>query len=221
MTPDGKVRGETQCSYVLALAFDLLSPELAEKAAKHLVADIEARRGHLSTGFVGTRDLMHVLTKIGRNDVAFRLLHKKTFPSWGFEIENGATTIWERWDGWTPERGFQDPGMNSFAHYAYGAVLQWIFENIGGIRSLEPGFTRIRIAPAIDPHLTWAKTSYRSKMGPVVTHWKVKDQKLTLEVEVPPNVIAHVEVPTRSGIPDTQEVGSGKWTFTAPWPDKK
>lgn len=221
VSPDGKVRGETQCSYVLALAFDLLSPELAEKAAGHLVADIEARGGHLSTGFVGTRDLMHVLTKIGRNDVAFRLLHNKTFPSWGFEIENGATTIWERWDGWTPERGFQDPGMNSFAHYAYGAVLQWVFENIGGIRSLEPGFTQIRIAPAIDPRLTWAKTTYHSKMGPIVTHWKVKGQKLTLEVEVPPNVTAKVEVPTRTGIPDIHEVGSGKWTFAAAWPEKE
>ena len=166
VSPEGIVRGDTQCAYVLALGFDLLDPAQAKTAAARLVADIEARGDHLSTGFVGTRDLMRVLSKIGRDDVAFRLLHQRTFPSWGFEIAHGATTVWERWDGWTPEKGFQDPGMNSFAHYAYGAVMGWVFETVGGIGNEAPGFEKIRIATAIDPKLTWAKTSYDSVRGP-------------------------------------------------------
>ena len=126
VTPDGVVAGDSQTAYVLAIGFDLLDPAMRQKAADRLVAKIESRNGHLSTGFVGTRDLMRVLTAIGRDDVAFRLLHNTTYPSWLFEVVNGATTVWERWDGYTPEKGFQDPAMNSFSHYAYGAVMGWV-----------------------------------------------------------------------------------------------
>ena len=139
---DGRIRGDTQTCYVLALAFDLLDEAKAAQAAAHLVADIEKHDWHLSTGFIGTKDLMLVLAKIGRNDVAYRLIHNDTFPSWGFSIKQGATSIWERWDGWTPEKGFQDAGMNSFAHYSFGAVYQWMVENIGGIRSDGAGLSK-------------------------------------------------------------------------------
>ncbi|MBX3095769.1 MAG: family 78 glycoside hydrolase catalytic domain [Fimbriimonadaceae bacterium] len=210
VSSDGRVKGDTQCGYVLALGFDILDEAGAKKAADNLVADIEGRGWHLSTGFVGTRDLMYVLSKIGRNDVAFRLLHNKTFPSWGFEIENGATTIWERWDGWTPERGFQDVGMNSFAHYAYGAVMGWVFETVGGITPLEPGFGRIRIAPQFDPHLTWADTSYDSIRGSIRCRWERIGDTVNVEVEVPPNVEAVIEIGA-----EKQTVGSGHHTFTA------
>jgi alpha-L-rhamnosidase len=207
--PDGKVKGETQCSYVLALGFDLLEEAQRELAAKHLVADIENRGWHLSTGFVGTRDLMHVLSKIGRDDVAFRLLHNKTFPSWGFTIEHGATSIWERWDGWTPDKGFQDPGMNSFAHYAYGAVVGWMFEQIGGIRESEPGYGRMRIEPKIDPNLTWAKCAYDSVRGPIRTSWHVSKGKVEIEVEVPANTEAEIVLPNGK----VEKVGSGIWRY--------
>ncbi len=159
---DGRIEGDTQCVYVLALAVDLVDGERREQAARYLVEAIEARDGHLSTGFVGTKDLMLVLAKIGRNDVAYRLLHNDTFPSWGFSIKHGATSIWERWDGWTPEGGFQDPGMNSFAHYSFGAVYQWMVENIGGIRGVEPGYAHFTIAPQPGGKLTWANTRYDS-----------------------------------------------------------
>ena len=122
---------------MLAIAFDLVGPDRStgqfERAAHYLVEDIEKRGNHLSTGFIGTKSLMQALSMIGRDDVAFRLLHNDTFPSWGFSIKQGATSIWERWDGWTPEKGFQDPGMNSFAHYSFGAVYGWMAHNIGGI----------------------------------------------------------------------------------------
>ena len=215
VSADGKVQGETQCSFVLALAFDLLEPKQAKLAADLLVADIEKRGGHLSTGFVGTRDLMQVLSKIGRNDVAFRLLHNTTFPSWGFTIVNGATSIWERWDGWTPEKGYQDPGMNSFAHYAYGAVAGWMFQTIGGITPLEPGFGRVRIAPVFDPKLSWADAKLNSVRGKIRCSWRRNGRTVSVKVEVPPSVVAEVLVPQRDGTTARHMMGSGSATFTS------
>jgi len=215
VSKDGKVSGDTQTAYVLALGFDLLEKPMRPLAAARLVANIQSRGWHLSTGFVGTRDLMRVLTEIGRDDVAFRLLHNTTFPSWGFEIKNGATTVWERWDGYTPEKGFQDPGMNSFAHYAYGAVMGWVFANVGGIDNSAPGFARIKIAPKIDPRLRWAKTSYDSVRGPVRTEWRKANGKVTLAVEIPPNATATIAIPGGG----TKNVGSGTYRFVTAWRD--
>ncbi len=112
---------------------------------------------------------MQALSMIGRDDVAFRLLHNDTFPSWGFSIKQGATSIWERWDGWTPEKGFQDPGMNSFAHYSFGAVYGWMAHTIGGIRPRRGPQPRLDRSPRIDPKLSWAKTSYKSLLGSIAT----------------------------------------------------
>ena len=219
VTPEGVIKGDTQCGYVLALAFDLLEPAQVVQASARLVGDIEKRGWHLSTGFVGTRDLMHVLSKIGRDDVAFRLLHQTTFPSWKFEIVNGATTIWERWDGWTPEKGLQDPGMNSFAHYAYGAVMGWVFAQIGGLSEYSPGFGKVVIAPKIDPNLTFAESRFDSVRGEFLTDWKVAGGKLTLSVTVPPNASATVRVPVSAGgtVVGELEPGSksaGFWSYS-------
>ena len=215
--PDGRIKGNTQAVYVLAIAFGLVSPivsgEEFERAGKYLVEDIESRGNHLSTGFIGTKSLMQALSLIGRDDVAFRLLHNDTFPSWGFSIKQGATSIWERWDGWTPEKGFQDPGMNSFAHYSFGAVYGWMAHTIGGINLAAP--TRIlTIAPRIDPKLTWAKTSYVSPFGTIATEWKRDGDRLELEVTIPANLKAMVWLPaadaggiTESGRPLSQAEG--------------
>lgn len=191
----GRILGDTQCCYVLALAYDLVDGERKKQAADYLVEKIADRDYHLSTGFVGTKDLMLVLSAIGRNDIAYRLIHNDTFPSWGFSIKHGATSIWERWDGWTPKKGFQDPGMNSFAHYSFGAVYQWMVENIGGIRSLEPGYKRIEIAPQPDGKLKWAKTDYHSIYGRIASHWRIENDKLHLAVTIPPNTSAQVRLP--------------------------
>jgi alpha-L-rhamnosidase len=193
--PDGRIKGDTQAGYVLALAFDLLDPDRQRLAARYLVEDIEKRGGHLSTGFIGTKDLMLVLARVGRNDVAYRLLHNDTFPSWGFSIRHGATSIWERWDGWTPDKGFQDPGMNSFAHYSFGAVYQWMVENIGGIRSAGPGYRKIVIAPKPGGKLTQANIVYDSIRGRIETAWTKGDGKFTLTVSIPANTTATVFVP--------------------------
>jgi len=196
VTDEGRIKGDTQTDYVLALRYGLVNGPQREAAAKRLIELIEGRDWHLSTGFIGTKDLMLVLSQIGRNDVAYRLLHNKTFPSWGFSIVNGATSIWERWNGWTPEDGFFDPGMNSFAHYSFGAVAQWMFETIGGIKTVEPGFKKVLIRPMPGANLTWAKVRYTSVQGLISTQWKINNKKLTLQVSIPPGVTAEVHVPT-------------------------
>ena len=201
---DGRIKGDTQTCYALALAFDLVQGEQAKLAAKYLVEDIEKRGWHLSTGFIGTKHLLLVLSQIGRPDVAYRLLHNDTFPSWGFSIKQGATSIWERWDGWTPEKGFQDPGMNSFAHYSFGAVYQWMVENIGGIRSAAPSYKEIRIAPQPDAKLESAAVAYRSIRGLIATDWRDKDGKLLFNVTIPANATAEVALPAKSAADVTE-----------------
>jgi alpha-L-rhamnosidase len=238
VTDDGKVKGDSQTCYVLALAYDLVDGQRYDGAAARLVEKIKEHNWHLSTGFVGTKDLMLVLTKIGRNDVAYRLFGNDTFPSWGFSIKHGATSIWERWDGWTPDKGFQNPGMNSFAHYSFGAVGQWMFENIAGINSDTPGFKRIIIRPRIGGGLTYAKTNYNSIRGPVATNWRLKGSNLLLDVTIPANTAATVYIPaagedkvTESNLPATDadgvrfvgmkqgtavyKVGSGTYSFVS------
>src|SRR5271157_5491519 len=142
---------------------------------------------------------MLVLAKIGRNDAAYRLIYNDTFPSWGFSIKQGATSIWERWDGRTPEKGFQDPGMNSFAHYSFGAVFQWMVENIGGIRSDGPAYQHILIAPQLDGKLTHAAVAYDSIRGRIKSAWRREGDNFILDVTIPANTTATVWLPTNSG----------------------
>ncbi len=196
---DGRIEGDTQCCYVLALAFDLLDDENAANAAQYLVEDIESRGGVLSTGFVGTKDLMLALSKIGRQDVAYQLLETDQFPGWCFSIKHGATSIWERWDGWTPERGFQTPHMNSFAHYSFGAVYQWMVETIAGIQRGEPGYGTTTIAPTPGGSLTWANTTYHSIRGEIASNWKTEGDRFHLQVTIPANTTATVRVPRGDG----------------------
>ena len=135
---------------------DLLPAELRARAAERLVENIERHDFHLTTGFVGVGLLCPTLSEMGYSDVAHRLLRNETFPSWGYSIRHGATTIWERWDGWTDTDGFQTPKMNSFNHYSLGSVGQWLYEYVGGIRAAAPGYERVLIAP--EPgELEWAR----------------------------------------------------------------
>ena len=198
VSADGRIKGDTQTCYVLALAFDLVQGEQAKLAAKYLVEDIEKRGWHLSTGFIGTKHLMLVLSKIGRPDVAYRLLHNDTFPSWGFSIRQGATSIWERWDGWTPENGFQDPG-----HELLCALLLRGGLSVDGRehwRHPERG-ARLQgdsLAPQLDPKLKSATVSYRSIRGVIATDWQEKDGQLLFSVNVPANTTAQVTLPANS-----------------------
>jgi alpha-L-rhamnosidase len=197
MENDGQIKGHTQTGYLLALKFDLLDASNRSLAVKYLLADIAEKKDHLSTGFVGVGYLLPTLTRFGAIDAAYRLMNQDTFPSWLFPVKMGATTIWERWDGWTPDKGFQTPKMNSFNHYSLGSCGQWMFDTITGIGLDEqtPGFKQIVIHPQPGGDLTWATGSYQSAYGPIKTHWVVEKQRFTLSVTIPTNTTATVYVP--------------------------
>jgi alpha-L-rhamnosidase len=195
---DGRIKGDTQTCYVLGLWFDLLPKEKREAAARYLLADIQKRHTHLSTGFIGTSVLMPTLSEIGATEAAYKLLLNDTYPSWGYSIRHGATSIWERWDGWTAEKGFQDPGMNSFAHYSFGAVARWMFQSVAGIDTDGPGFRRLVIRPRPQAGLSWVRASYRSIHGTIATDWKTEGDSLSLGVTIPANTTATVYVPAES-----------------------
>jgi alpha-L-rhamnosidase len=187
----------TQTAYILALHFDLLPDELRPSAVAELVADIERRNMHLSAGFVGSPYLPHVLSDNGRLDTAYALLDQKSWPSWLYAVTQGATTIWERWDGWTPESGFQDAGMNSFNHYAYGAIGAWLYNTVAGIEidPAQPGYKHIIFRPHPGGALTSACGKLTTLYGEVVSEWKLENGQFEWSGIVPPNTTATLYLP--------------------------
>ena len=196
VTPNGRLASNTQTAYALALAFELLPEEQRAQAAARLAEDVK-KFGHLTTGFLGTPVLCQVLSDHGYLDVAYMLLNRTQYPSWLYPVTKGATTIWERWDGIKPDGSFQDPGMNSFNHYAYGAIGEWMYRVLAGIEIDEshPGYKHILIQPQPGGGLTFAKASVESMYGHVSSDWKINDAKFTLAIEVPPNTTATVRLP--------------------------
>jgi len=198
LTPEGLVVSGTQTAYVLALHFGLVPEGLRAAAAKELVRDVEARNYHLATGFVGTPYILEVLEETGNLDVAYKLLEQETFPSWLFPVKNGATTIWERWDGWTPTKGFQDKGMNSFNHYAYGAVGAWMYRTVAGLEldAREPGYAHIIFRPRPGGAITWAEAKLQTGFGPAAIRWELKGDGLEVELTVPSGARATFQAPS-------------------------
>ena len=190
-------------------------PACARLAAQHLVDDIAAKNGHLSTGFVGVGYLCPVLTETGHNDVAYKLLLNDTFPSWGYSIKQGATTIWERWDGYTKEKGFQDPGMNSFNHYSLGSVGQWLYQEVAGIDTDpdHPGYKHILLHPHPGPGLSSIRATFEAPYGRVASDWKTSPQRFLWNVTIPANTGATVWVPAERAADVTE---SGRPTGASP-----
>ena len=230
MTISGRLISETQTAYILALQFDMLPESLRPQAVERLVNNIKSYNYHLTTGFLGTPFLNPVLTRFGRNDVAYKLLLQDTYPSWIYPIKaHGATTIWERWDSMKPDSTFQDPGMTSFNHYAYGAVGDWMYRTIAGIDTKEfagAGYKEIVVKPQLGGGLTYAKGSLQTNYGLLVSSWKIENGKISLEVEIPANTTAKVYFPTEKQQSITESgtnvkleqdgsynVGSGKYVF--------
>jgi alpha-L-rhamnosidase len=193
---EGIITGDTQTSYVLALTFGLLEGSRKEKAFLRLTRDIEKRGYHLSTGFLGIPYVLSVLTENGREDIAWRILTNSSYPSWGFMIRCGATTMWERWDSWTPEKGFNDPLMNSFNHFSLGAFAHWMYESLGGIKiNLPEERQRFTVHPIFPSGLTEINAGYKSINGPVRTSWKYEEGEYVLEIYIPANNSARVILP--------------------------
>ncbi|SDM17572.1 alpha-L-rhamnosidase [Catalinimonas alkaloidigena] len=195
VTGSGRIASDSQTSYVLALMFDLLSEDMRPKAADYLVADIQRRNNHLSTGFLGTPYLCHVLSDNGHTDVAYDLLLQETFPSWLYPVKMGATTIWERWDGQKTDSTFQDVGMNSFNHYAYGAVGDWMYRVVAGIEIDAPGYRKSRIQPHPTPKLDYARATFQSSYGTIGSGWERQGETLRITVDIPANTTATLVLP--------------------------
>ncbi len=191
--------GNTQTAFLLALRFDLLPENLKAEAARRLAESVETN-GHLTTGFVGVGQICPGLTRIGRSDLAWQLVFNDTYPSWLFSVKNGATTIWERWDGWTPERGFQDPAMNSFNHYSFGSIGEWLFSGAAGINSdpISPGYKHFFLRPQFTPRLSFVKATQETQYGLILSHWHVEKDQMVYDIHVPPNTTAQVTLPVAS-----------------------
>ncbi|RKP58139.1 alpha-L-rhamnosidase [Cohnella endophytica] len=198
---EGRIRGDTQTIYAMALAWGLLPDRLRAAAVQRLVSKIEEAGDLAATGFHGTKYLMEVLSENGHEALAFRLLRRESYPSWLYSVRQGATTIWERWDGWTEERGFQDPGMNSLCHYAFGSVGEWLYRHVGGIQPdpSAPGFGRVVIRPRPLGGIVSARCAYDSIVGAIATEWTLQDGAFELSLTVPANVKALVYVPSEDG----------------------
>jgi alpha-L-rhamnosidase len=240
VSPAGRVGENTQTAYAIALAFDLVQGEAAKEAARRLADDVR-RHGHLTTGFLGTPHLTHVLSRFGYRDVAFGLLMGDKYPSWLYPVTRGATTMWERWDGIRPDGSFQDAGMNSFNHYAFGAIGDWMYQVLGGIDldPAAPGYKRARIAPRPGGGVTSARAEIVTLYGPLSASWSIDEGGFHLDVVVPPNTSAEVTLAgaradtareggrALAGTPGIRqvrqqdgdvvvEVGSGRYVFTVP-----
>ena len=235
VTPNGRLVSHTQTAYALALSFDLLSPETAAKAAVYCAKDVEKFK-HLTTGFVGAPLLCKTLSAIGRDDLAFMLLNNKKYPSWLYPVLQGATTIWERWDGQKPDGTFQDKGMNSFNHYAYGAIGEWLYQHVAGIaiNEFHPGYKHFFLAPHPGGGLQNANAEIITLYGKVSSSWKFENENFVYEVIIPSNTNATVCLPlakaqqvTQDGLPvkagfvqNSNELkitlGSGRYVFSYP-----
>ena len=206
--PDGSLRVDTQTAYVLALAMDLVPDDLRPAAGRILAdklrAGATADNSGMTTGFLGTRPLLPVLSEIGEHDLAVRHFQSRKFPSWGYEVEQGATTIWERWNSYTRDQGFGDAGMNSFAHYAFGSVCEWMFDRLAGISPAAPGWREIRLHPSPpspgsnperDP-IHWVRAHHDSIRGRIACNWRARDGQFELEATIPANTTAIVDLPS-------------------------
>jgi len=198
VTPNGRLVSGTQTAYVLALNFDMLPEDLRKPTADRLAENIKKYNNHLTTGFLGTPYLCHVLTRFGYDDVAYTLLLQEKYPSWLYPVKMGATTIWERWDGIKPDSTFQTPGMNSFNHYAYGAIGDWMYRSVAGLDTYDDGagYKHIRVQPHIDKRLLFAKADLSTPYGKASSAWKTENGKLALDVVIPANTTADIYVPT-------------------------
>ncbi|MGE8427138.1 MAG: family 78 glycoside hydrolase catalytic domain [Sphingobacterium sp.] len=210
MTSTGRLVSNTQTAYALALQFDMLPEELRSTCADRLVANIRDYGNHLTTGFLGTPYICHVLTRFGYNDVAYDLLMQESYPSWLYPVKMGATTIWERWDGIKPDGSFQTPDMNSYNHYAYGAIGDWMYRTITGINSVAdaPGYKSIIIAPKPGGKLTHASAELETVYGTVKSAWVLENHLLKLDVTVPANTRAKIVLAD-----SCHDIGSGTYYF--------
>lgn len=240
VTPTGRIFADSQTGYVLGLKFGLVPDSLKAKAAAYLVEDVRSRNNHLSTGFLGTPYLCQVLSQNGYSSVAYDLVLQKTYPSWLYPVKMGATTIWERWDGIKTDSTFEDKSMNSFNHYSYGAVGDWMYQQMAGLQLGKAGYKHILIKPEPHHKFSFAKATFQSMYGQVLSGWEVNNGTMQIHVTIPPNTTADITLPQahtedvkldgKPISPDTAHtgddgvtisIGSGDYIFSYPWIEVK
>ncbi len=200
---------ETQTAYVLAIAFNLIPKDAKEKVGANLVRLVGEAGGHLRTGFLGTPHLAQALDETGHGDLAYDLLFQETYPSWFYPINQGATTMWERWNSYTKDKGFGPVGMNSFNHYAYGAIGQWMIERVAGLAPdpANPGYKHFFVRPLVGKQLDSARAELETPYGMASSAWVKKDGEVTMDIVVPPNTTATIEFPDKRK-PETVSAGA-------------
>jgi alpha-L-rhamnosidase len=233
-TPTGRLAARTQTAHILALYFNLVPDAFRQRTTDTLVELLEEQGGHLVTGFVGTPYFCHALSQNGRAKEAWELLLKDDFPSWLYQVKSGATTIWEHWDGIKPDGSMWSADMNSFNHYAYGAVGEWLYRVVAGIETDEerPGFKHAIIQPLIGGGVSWVKASYHSVYGEICVQWRVvaenvQEKTVRLDVTIPPNATATISLLAAESVSETDgadfihsagefaaDVGSGRYQIT-------
>lgn len=219
---DYKIKGDTQCVYLLAIKFDLVSGDEKEKAVAHLVRKIKEADGHLNTGFISVAFLLPVLCDNGYSDLAYDILLSDTYPSWLYSVKNGATTVWERWNSYTKEDGFGDAGMNSFNHYSLGSCYEWMYEYMMGITPAQPGYKEFNYKPYPDKRIDRITGAYNSASGQIVSEWKRTDKGFDLRLTVPVNTKAIITPESKLYVPgirgyqkltEKKTLGSGVYLF--------
>lgn len=209
ITKTGRLVSETQTGCVLMLYFGLAKEKYRQRILETLEENIGLHRNHLTTGFVGTPYICHCLSEEGRHDLAEAIFLKEDFPSWFYEVKKGATTIWERWNSILPNGDFDESGMNSLNHYAYGSIGDWMYRKIAGINPLEPGYKKILIQPMLTHGMTEVKGIYESAYGTIKSAWSCKNGTITVDVTIPENTTAVLRLPEKEEI----HVGSGNYHF--------
>jgi alpha-L-rhamnosidase len=209
-TPTGRLAARTQTAHILSLVFGLTPEAFIPRTISTLVKLIDENGGHLVTGFLGTPYFCHALSQNNRLDEAYKLLQREDYPSWLYQIKKGATTIWEHMDGIKPDGSMWSVDMNSFNHYAYGAIGDWLYKVVAGINPLEPGYKRILIEPKPGGTLTWAEAKLKTPYGRLASKWELEKNQFFLNVKIPANTTAEIRMPNG----ETHTVGSGDYTFS-------
>ncbi|WP_367872285.1 family 78 glycoside hydrolase catalytic domain [Luteolibacter sp. Populi] len=210
LKPDGSLAVHNQSTYAMALFFDLIPADKKAATARHLAGLVTANGNKMTTGFLGTRPLLPALSATGHHDLAGILMQQKEYPSWGYEVENGSTTIWERWNSYIKGQGVHEPSMNSFSHYAFGAVCEWMMADLAGIDRASPGFDRVKITPRPTGTITNASGGMETRHGPLSCSWKIEGGKFLAEVVVPPNTTAEITLPVTGEIAESNQPAKGR-----------
>ena len=210
ITTTGRMVSETQTGCILALYFDLAEEKYRKRITESLKTNLANHKNHLATGFVGTPYLCHTLTENGLHDLAGTIFLKEDYPSWLYAVKKGATTIWERWNSIMPDGSFDESGMNSLNHYAYGSIGDWMYEKLAGIQLVEPGYKVINIEPQFMKGLTEVDATFESVYGTIRSAWSCKDGKITVDITIPPNTVAYIKLPEKD---EVLKVGSGIYHY--------